>query len=123
MLIHDPGGISYFLAMGWSRGARTDARRGHSRGPRPVQGEGVLARTSLLHQTGTRVFLIADAALGVTTVYARPDQADLIKLVELVESQSLTLRVAATHPLEGAAVAQQTLLRGHVSGKIIPAIR
>jgi hypothetical protein len=87
----------------WAGREVRELRQGGIRAVLDCAGRGVLARTSLLHRTGTRVFSIAGAAPGVTTVYVRPDQADLIKLVELVESQSLTVRVAATYPLDGAA--------------------
>jgi NADPH:quinone reductase-like Zn-dependent oxidoreductase len=82
-------------------------------------GRGVLAMSSALQRKDTRVFSIADAAPGVTTIFARPDQMDLMKLVELVEAGSLTVRVARTYPLESAADAQRALVQGRLSGKII----
>jgi NADPH:quinone reductase-like Zn-dependent oxidoreductase len=82
-------------------------------------GRGVLAMSSALWGEDTRVFSIADAAPGATTIFARPDQTDLMKLVEMVEAGSLTVRVAMTYPLERAADAQRALVRGRLSGKII----
>ena len=86
-------------------------------------GRGVLARTAALHQARTRVFSLVDGLPGVRTIYARPDQADLIKVVELVDAGRLTVRVAATYPLERAAEAQRALAQGGLSGKIILEIR
>jgi NADPH:quinone reductase-like Zn-dependent oxidoreductase len=82
-------------------------------------GRTVLAETSALHRQRTRVFSIAGAAPGVTTIYARPDQDDLISLVDLVEAGRLRVRVAATYPLASAAAAQTALQQGRLSGKII----
>jgi NADPH:quinone reductase-like Zn-dependent oxidoreductase len=86
-------------------------------------GRGVLARTAPLYGERTRVFSIADAAPGATTIFARPDQGDLVKLVELVDAGRLTVRVAATYPLASAAEAQKALVQGRLSGKIILEIR
>jgi NADPH:quinone reductase-like Zn-dependent oxidoreductase len=82
-------------------------------------GRGVLASTAALHHEGVRVFSIADGGPGVTTIYARPDQADLDSLVDLVEAGRLEVRVAATYPLAEAAAAQKALQQGRLSGKII----
>ena len=82
-------------------------------------GRTVLAETSALHRQDTRVFSIAGQAPGATTVYARPDQDDLISLVDLVEAGRLRVRVAATYPLASAAAAQRALQQGRLSGKII----
>jgi NADPH:quinone reductase-like Zn-dependent oxidoreductase len=80
---------------------------------------GVLGSTAALHSEGVRVFSIADGGPGVTTIFARPDQADLISLVDLVEAERLVVRVAATYPLASAAAAQKALQQGRLSGKII----
>jgi NADPH:quinone reductase-like Zn-dependent oxidoreductase len=82
-------------------------------------GRGVLGSTAAFHGEGVRVFSIADGGPGVTTIYARPDQADLISLVDLVEAERLVVRVAATYPLASAAAAQKALQQGRLSGKII----
>jgi NADPH:quinone reductase-like Zn-dependent oxidoreductase len=86
-------------------------------------GRGVLAKTAPLYGEKTRVFSIADAAPGATTIFARPDQGDLVKLVELVDAGRLTVRIAATYPLERALEAQKALVQGRLSGKIILEIR
>jgi NADPH:quinone reductase-like Zn-dependent oxidoreductase len=86
-------------------------------------GRGVLARTAPLYGERTRVFSIADAAPGATTIFTRPNQGDLVKLVELVDAGRLSVRVAATYPLESAADAQKALVQGRLSGKIILEIR
>jgi NADPH:quinone reductase-like Zn-dependent oxidoreductase len=82
-------------------------------------GRGVLRSSAALHVEGVRVFSIADAGPGITTIYARPDQADLDSLVDLVEAGRLVVRVAATYPLAEAAAAQKALQQGRLSGKII----
>ena len=54
------------------------------------------------------------------TVFARMDRADLLRLVELVEAERLTVQVAATYPLEDAARAQLALRSGAKGpGKIV----
>jgi NADPH:quinone reductase-like Zn-dependent oxidoreductase len=82
-------------------------------------GRGVLGNTAALHGEGVRVFSIADGGPGITTIFARPDQPDLISLVDLVEAERLVVRVAATYPLARAAAAQKALQEGRRSGKII----
>ena len=82
-------------------------------------GRGVLGNTAALHRVGVRVFSIADGAPGVTTIYARPDQRDLLNLVDFVDAERLKVRVAATYPLANAAEAQRALIQGRLSGKII----
>jgi NADPH:quinone reductase-like Zn-dependent oxidoreductase len=82
-------------------------------------GRGVLGSTAVLHEQGARVFSTADGGPGITTIYARPNHADLISLVDLVEAGRLLVRVAATYPLASAAAAQKALQQGHLSGKII----
>jgi NADPH:quinone reductase-like Zn-dependent oxidoreductase len=48
------------------------------------------------------------------------DQADLLQLVGLVEAGKLTVPVAATYPLEDAAMAQLALRNGGKGpGKIV----
>jgi NADPH:quinone reductase-like Zn-dependent oxidoreductase len=83
-------------------------------------GRGVLAFNSQLGAPGFRACSIADGAPGVTTVFARTDQADLLRLVELVEAGKLTVPVAATYPLKDAATAQLALRNGGKGpGKIV----
>ncbi len=83
-------------------------------------GRGVLALNPQLGRNGWRACSITDGAPGVTTVFARMDQADLLRLVELVEAGELTVPVAATYPLKEAAVAQLALRDGGKGpGKIV----
>jgi NADPH:quinone reductase-like Zn-dependent oxidoreductase len=83
-------------------------------------GGGVLALNSQLGGVGWRACSIADGAPGVTTVFARIDQTDLLRLVELVETGELTVPVAATYPLKDAAMAQLALRNGGKGpGKIV----
>ncbi len=83
-------------------------------------GRGVLALNPQLGRAGYRSCSIADSAAGVATVFARMNQADLLRLVELVEAGSLTVEVAATYPLEDAARAQLALRDGGKKpGKIV----
>ena len=83
-------------------------------------GRGGLAFNPQLGGPGFRVCSVADSAPGVTTVFARMNQADLLRLVELVEAGSLTVQVAATYPLEDAAMAQLALRNGGKGpGKIV----
>jgi NADPH:quinone reductase-like Zn-dependent oxidoreductase len=83
-------------------------------------GRGFLALNPQLGSVRLRACSIADSAPGVTTVFARMDQADLLRLVELVETGGLTVPVAATYPLEDAARAQLALRNGGKGpGKIV----
>lgn len=83
-------------------------------------GRGVLALNSQLGGPGLSTCSVAESAPGVTTVFARMDQADLLRLVELVESGGLTVPVAATYPLKDAAMAQSALRHGGKGvGKIV----
>jgi NADPH:quinone reductase-like Zn-dependent oxidoreductase len=83
-------------------------------------GRGVLALNPQLGRIGWRACSIADGAPGVTTVFARMDLADLLRLVEFVEAGKLTVPVAATYPLKDAATAQVALRNGGKGpGKIV----
>ena len=83
-------------------------------------GRGVLALNAHLGATGVRVCSAAESAPGVATVFARMDQADLLRLVELVEAGLLTVPVAAVYPLAAAAQAQLALINGGKGpGKIV----
>lgn len=53
-------------------------------------------------------------------MFARANQEDLTKLVELVESGRLVVSIAATYPLADAAIAQQALRSGrNAPGKVV----
>ena len=83
-------------------------------------GHGVLALNSQVGGPGLRACSIAGSAPGVTTVFARLDKTDLLRLVELVETGQLMVQVAATYPLEHAAIAQSALRKGGKgAGKIV----
>jgi NADPH:quinone reductase-like Zn-dependent oxidoreductase len=83
-------------------------------------GRGVLALNPELGRVGLHTCSIAASAPGVTTVFARMDQPDLLRLVELVEAGRLTVPVAATYPLKDAAMAQFALRNGGKRpGKIV----
>jgi len=83
-------------------------------------GRGVLALNPQLGRVRLRACSIADSAPGVTTVFARMDQADLLRLVDLVEAGRLTVPVAATYPLKDATIAQLALRNGGKGpGKIV----
>lgn len=83
-------------------------------------GRGVLALNPQLGRVGLRACSVADSAPNVTTVFARMDQADLLRLVELVETGELAVSVAATYPLKDAATAQIALRnRGNGPGKVV----
>jgi NADPH:quinone reductase-like Zn-dependent oxidoreductase len=83
-------------------------------------GHGVLALNPQFGRVGLRACSITDSAPGVTTVFARMDQADLVRLVDLVEAGRLTVPVAATYPLKDAIMAQLALRNGGKGpGKIV----
>ena len=82
-------------------------------------GNGTLERTSAVHGAGTRVLSIADSGPGITTVYARHAAMDLAKLVELVETSQLVVRIGGVYPLEAAAEAQTALRDRSVPGKAV----
>jgi NADPH:quinone reductase-like Zn-dependent oxidoreductase len=83
-------------------------------------GRGVLAFNRQLGGPELRICSIADSAPGVTTVFARMEKADLLRLVELVETGELTVPVADTYPLKDAAMAQSALRKGGKgAGKIV----
>ena len=83
-------------------------------------GRGVLALNPQLGRVGWRACSIAESAPGVTTMFARMDQADLLRLVDLVEAGRLSVPVAATYLLKDAAMAQLALRNGGKEpGKIV----
>ncbi|QHN03623.1 NADP-dependent oxidoreductase [Granulicella sp. WH15] len=83
-------------------------------------GRGVLSLNAQLGRAGVRACSIAGAAPDTKTVFARANQQDLMKLVELVESGALVVPIAATYPLANAAIAQQALRNGrNAPGKVV----
>jgi NADPH:quinone reductase-like Zn-dependent oxidoreductase len=75
---------------------------------------GVLTTTPEVGRSGIRSRNI------YTSVFARPNQSDLTKLVEFLETGSLTVHVAASYPLKDSSLPQQALRAGgHGQGKII----
>ena len=77
-------------------------------------GRGVLATSPKFGRSGIRSRNI------YTSVFARPNQSDLTKLVEFLETGSLTVHVPASYPLKDASLLQQALRAGgHGQGKII----
>jgi NADPH:quinone reductase-like Zn-dependent oxidoreductase len=52
-------------------------------------------------------------------VYARLNLEDLTAVARLVDDANLTVRVAATYPLDEAADAQRFLESGQARGKVI----
>jgi NADPH:quinone reductase-like Zn-dependent oxidoreductase len=83
-------------------------------------GRGVLSLIPQIGRAGVRACSIAGAAPGVKTVFARADQGDLMKLVELVESGLLVVPIAGSYSLADAAIAQQALRNGrNAPGKIV----
>ena len=83
-------------------------------------GRGVLVFNPQLGRAGLRACSVADSAPGVKTVFARMDRADLLRLVELVEAEELTVPIASTYPLEDAAMAQMALRNSQKgAGKIV----
>jgi NADPH:quinone reductase-like Zn-dependent oxidoreductase len=86
-----------------------------------IAGRGALATTAHIGRPRVRVASVAYDTVypGTIPVFARLDRADLIAVVELVEAGKLTVRVAATYPLERAAEAQAVLAEGRSRGKIV----
>jgi NADPH:quinone reductase-like Zn-dependent oxidoreductase len=83
-------------------------------------GHGALAKARSAAAPGARIYSIADGGPGVTTVFARPDTRVLARLVDLVESGSLRVTVAASFALVNAAGAQDALkARTYGPGKIV----
>jgi NADPH:quinone reductase-like Zn-dependent oxidoreductase len=55
----------------------------------------------------------------VANVWVRADAVGLAELVSLVEQGKLTLRVAATLPLESVAEAHERLAGGGLRGRLV----
>jgi len=84
-----------------------------------VAGRDVLATTPEVGSPGVRTAtVVASAYPGTRQVFARQDPADLAAVVALVEAGRLTVRVAASYPLDRAADAHRALAAG-VAGKIV----
>ena len=84
-----------------------------------VAGLDVLATTPEVGGPGVRTAtVVASSYPGTRPVLARMIQADLAAVVALVEAGRLTVRVAASYPLERAADAHRALAAG-VAGKIV----
>jgi NADPH:quinone reductase-like Zn-dependent oxidoreductase len=58
------------------------------------------------------------AAEGGIHAWVRPSGADLQALADLADAGTLTVPVARSFPLEGAADAFRASMTGHVRGKI-----
>ncbi|SFR29941.1 NADPH:quinone reductase [Lentzea waywayandensis] len=85
-----------------------------------VVGGDTLADTAEVGTPFVRVATVAGSTFpGAIQVSARLDTADFTALVHLVEAGRVSVRVAATYPLEKAAEAQQALADGHSPGKIV----
>ncbi|MFE0630426.1 NADP-dependent oxidoreductase [Streptomyces sp. NPDC058864] len=83
-------------------------------------GGGTLSATADAARTGARVASVVETGLpGVVPVFCRFDSADLAALVVLAEAGRLSVRVAATYPLERAADAQRLLAAGGTRGKVV----
>jgi NADPH:quinone reductase-like Zn-dependent oxidoreductase len=85
-----------------------------------VAGRDALVTTPAVGAPGVRTATVVGASYpGTQAVFARLDQADLAAVVALVEAGQLTVRVAASYPLERAADAHRVLAAGSVAGKIV----
>jgi NADPH:quinone reductase-like Zn-dependent oxidoreductase len=84
-----------------------------------VAGRDVLATTPAVGAPGVRTAtVVASTYPGTRQVFARMDQADFAAVVALVEAGKLTVRVAASYPLERVADAHRALEAG-TAGKIV----
>jgi len=84
-----------------------------------VAGRDVLATTPAVGAPGVRTATVVGSTYpGTRQVFARMDPADLAAVVALVEAGRLTVRVAASYPLERAADAHWALAVGS-AGKIV----
>jgi NADPH:quinone reductase-like Zn-dependent oxidoreductase len=61
----------------------------------------------------------ADRGVTVSDVYVRPDGEQLSRLAQLLGDGTLTLDVAAVHPLEAAAAALRDATSGHAPGAVV----
>jgi NADPH:quinone reductase-like Zn-dependent oxidoreductase len=87
-------------------------------------GRGSLVATASLAGPDVRVGSTVEPTgyPGTIAIYARSDPDDLAAVVQLVDDAKLTVRIAATYPLEEAADAQRFLESGRARGKVILAI-
>lgn len=82
----------------------------------------VLKDTANLLAPEGRLASVADGeviGLGGRYCWVRPDPADLAALADLADQGALTVRVAATFPLEKAADAQRANREGGLHGKVV----
>ncbi|MFF9865626.1 NADP-dependent oxidoreductase [Streptomyces sp. NPDC013953] len=82
----------------------------------------VLKDTANLLAPEGRLASVADGeviGLGGRYCWVRPDPADLAVLADLADQGALTVRVAATFPLEQAADAQRANRKGGLHGKVV----
>jgi NADPH:quinone reductase-like Zn-dependent oxidoreductase len=82
----------------------------------------VLKDTANLLAPEGRLASVADGeviGLGGRYCWVRPDPADLAALADLADEGALTVRVAATFPLEKAADAQRANREGGLHGKVV----
>ncbi|MEU0182696.1 NADP-dependent oxidoreductase [Streptomyces sp. NPDC006207] len=109
--------------VAYGQGAAARVRELAPRGADAVldtAGGGTLAATADAARTGARVASVAETGLpGVVPVFCRLDRADLAALVVLAEAGRLSVRVAASYPLERAADAQRLLAAGGSRGKVV----
>ncbi|MHA7303741.1 NADP-dependent oxidoreductase [Arthrobacter sp. TMN-49] len=82
----------------------------------------VLADTLALLNDGGRHASIADWTVpshGGAYIWVRPDAAELERLSVLVDDGTLSVDVAQTFPMQGAALAFAASMSGHGTGKIV----
>lgn len=95
-----------------------------------VGGQTAIDALACLNKSGRMVTLpsvtkdqviAAGTELGITVLPIRvePNAAQLSSLAELVAKQLLHLKIAATYPLDKAAVAFNDIASGHTKGKVI----
>lgn len=82
-------------------------------------GHGVLGTTADVGRIGVRSASIADAGVGIRTIYARPGHSDLVRVASVADQGKLHVRIAATFPLAEAAKAHQFLGSMQAGGKVV----
>ncbi|MEU0660836.1 NADP-dependent oxidoreductase [Streptomyces lavendulocolor] len=106
---------------GFTTRVRELAPRGVDAALDTVGGQVLKESAALLAPDG-RLASIADGeviALGGRYYWVRPDTDDLTALAGLVEEGAMTVRVAASFPLERAADAQRANMEGGLHGKVV----
>ncbi|MEU4093606.1 NADP-dependent oxidoreductase [Streptomyces sp. NPDC026673] len=123
-----PGDHAYLRSLGaepvaYGRGTAGRIRELTAHGADAVldtAGGGTLAATAEAARAGARIASVTEAGTpGIIPVFCRLDRADLTALVELAEAGGLSVRIAATYPLERAADAQRALAAGGTRGKVV----